>query len=199
MIGFDFNLKLNFGQITDLQSKKITEILADTEYENVASTPVFKIFDDKKGSQIIINTEQFTFKISREYEHNELETFAILCKKIMEALLDSSKAEFANVRLVNVFESPNLNTALVLKEKSNFNFNESALEDISAIGYRFLMKKGNLYDEIKVEPLIMDTKKMFIEGLFNRAGIVAENVEEYIKTAYDEYSKKADYFTKLSK
>lgn len=194
MTGFDYNVKLNFGQLTEAQNTKIAHILQNTEYENMVLTPVFQIYDDKKGSQIIINTEQFAFKIARPYESKELDSFSLLCTEIMEALLDGGKSEVSTVRLVDVFESAELDAGDVLKSKSTYNFEEDVLSDISAVGYRFLMKRENIYDEIKVEPLIRDTKKMFIEGLFNREGISAEDVAEHIKDAYYKYNEKVAFF-----
>lgn len=196
MTGFDYIVKLNFGQLTEIQSEKIAEILKETAYERVVSSPVFQAYDDKKGSQIIINTEQFMFKIARPYEHDELDMASFLCTKIMEALLNGGKGEIGTVRLVNVFESAERDASVMLKNMSTYNYNENPLSDISAVGYRFLMKRENIYDEIKVEPLIRDTKKMFIEGLFNRESISSENVAEHIKDAYFRYSEKVDFFTK---
>ncbi|MGN1413508.1 MAG: hypothetical protein ACI4WY_04605 [Anaerovoracaceae bacterium] len=196
MTGFDLNVKLNFGQLTEAQSERIAEIIKETEYNVVASTPVFQIFDDKKGSQIIINTEQFAFKVARQYERDDLTSYSILCRKIMEALLDGGKSEACTVRFVNVFESKTRDTGVILKGMSTYNFEEDALKDVSTVGYRFLIKRDNIYDEIKVEPLIRDTKKMFIEGLFNREDVAAEDIEKYFEDAYLKYAEKVEFFTK---
>lgn len=196
MTGFDLNVKLNFGQLTEVQSEKIAEIIKKTEYNTVASTPVFQIFDDKKGSQIIINTEQFAFKVARQYERTELNSYSALCREIMEALLDGGKSEACTVRFASVFEPKTCDTGVILKGKSTYNFEENALKDVSTVGYRFLIKRDNICDEIKVEPLIRDTKKMFIEGLFNRVDVAAGDIDEYFEDAYLKYAEKVEFFTK---
>lgn len=194
MTGFDFTVGLNFGQITEAQMVRIENALKDSQILKVISTPTFLLFDDGKGTQVSINPQFFNFKIAREYEEDELVEHKKVILEIINSLMGNNDMERCTIRFVNVFESDEEKAFEVLKEKTKFDLSHEQLKDIQTVGYRFLMKTDSFYDEFKIEPLLKEPEKLFIEGIYNRMNIPQKEAIKSIDDAYNNYKEKEKLF-----
>ena len=197
MTVFDFTVGLNLGQIKEAQAVAIEEAIKETGFHKLISTPFFLLFDNDDGVQITINPQQFNFKIAKGYEQEEIEKQKEIIIKIVEALTGGMTAENCIIRFVNVFESENEKAYEALKEKTKFDLSCKQLSDIQTVGYRFLIKENALYDEFKVEPLLREPDKLFIEGIYNRMNVQPEEAPKVIAEAYNNYKEKEKIFTQL--
>lgn len=194
MTGFDFTVGLNFGQITETQMVRIENALKDSQILKVISTPTFLLFDDGKGTQVSINPQFFNFKIAREYEEDELVEYKKVILEIINSLMGNNDMERCTIRFVNVFKSDEEKAFEVLKERTKFDLSHEQLKDIQTVGYRFLMKTDSFYDEFKIEPLLKEPEKLFIEGIYNRTSIPQNETIKSIDDAYNNYKEKEKLF-----
>lgn len=197
MTGFDFTAELNLGQIKEAQAVAIENAIKETGLHKLISTPFFLLFDNDDGVQITINPQQFNFKIAKKYEKEEIEKQNETIVKIAEVLTGGMAIENCTIRLVNVFESENEKAYEALKEKTTFDLSCEQLADIQTVGYRFLMKTDAFYDEFKVEPLLREPDKLFVEGIYNRMNVQPEEAPKVIAEAYNNYKEKEKIFIQL--
>jgi len=197
MISFALNAPLNLGQFTDGQTERIQRCMLDAKYNTVASNPVVKIYDNGNGGQVIITPQQYSFKLLGKLEYSLIESGLDISNNLLEILFPSAEIEACSFTFTDILEPDTDNLAEQLLKLSSFDYSKEALKDITTIGYRFLIKKENLFDEIKFEPYLKDINKLFVEGVFNNEHIQISNIQDCSKKAFNSIVMKINTLTEL--
>lgn len=192
MAGFDFNAKLNFAQLPVDAMKEVRILMTDSGYNSLIATPVIEVFDKDNSSRVTIRTDNFNYT-AEDIDEEKLETIASLIKKLMN-ILDIKVIEICTVRFFDAFESEDAKACEFLARKVKYDFSEEDIKDISGVGYRFLTKENDICNEFKIEPLISDMDKLFVEGMYNKVKFDTNEIKEYFDSAFKQFCVKVDFF-----
>lgn len=192
MAGFDFNAKLNFAQLPVDAMKEVRILMTDLGYNSLIATPVIEVFDDDNASRIVIRTDNLNYT-TEDVDEEKLETIASLIKKLTN-ILDIKMIEICTVRFFDALESENEKACEFLTRKIKCDFSEEDIKDISGVGYRFLTKENDVCNEFKIEPLISDMDKLFVEGIYNKVKFDSNKIGEYFNSAFKQFCVKVDFF-----
>lgn len=109
-------------------------------------------------------------------------------------ILDIKVIEICTVRFFDAFESEDVKACEFLARKVKYDFSEEDIKDISGVGYRFLTKENDICNEFKIEPLISDMDKLFVEGMYNKVKFDTNEIKEYFDSAFKQFCVKVDFF-----
>lgn len=194
MYAFDFSMPLNLGRLKDEQVFKLNQILKSKGFENRVTTPAIVINEKKPNIRVIYNTGEFSLKAGPGVSKEDFEECVNVIDQSMKSIIEESKTNVYTIRIAETYTSEKENAIDTLKGFMGFNLNEEPFDSFFGVGFRFLKKHDNLFDEFKMEPFLRDTDTLYIEGIYNYDRNCMLSVRDACYTSEESFSADVNKF-----
>lgn len=181
----------------DLDSMNSFEtFLNSKKFKNKIKSPGLVVFEFE-NQYITIQQNRFIFNYTGDYEKSESIEKIEFIWEALKFFPAETPLRTVTIRFVDRYDSKNNDSFGELKKLSTIDFSKSPLSDFIGVGYRFIMKKNDVFSEFKVEPSLKNNELVFVEGIYNSKDLMLESFVEFCNNAFDDMTIRIESFKSM--